>query len=153
MTASKKTRPLNEAFTQYLRESGKRMTSERLAVIEAVERQTDTFTIDELYHEIIDGKIHVSLATVYNTMALLCDASLVSSVATPDNPNVIYKVSGTSSVQIFRVCDKCGKIRESADRGIATALASHAFRGFSPRAITLTINGLCPQCSRQKKRK
>lgn len=153
MTASKKNRPLAEAFTIYLREHGKRVTTERMAVIEAVDRHTDVFTVDDLYREINGENTYVSLATVYNTIALLCEASLVSAVSVPDTPNVIYKVSGVSSVQILRVCDKCGKIRETAERSIISALAGHSFRGFATRAITLTVNGLCPQCSRRRKKK
>lgn len=153
MTASKKNPPLTEAFTSYLRDRGMRLTSERMTIIEAISRHSDIFTVEGLYNELARGSIHVSLATVYNTMGLLCDASLVSAVSTPDIPNVMYKLAGNSTVQIFRICEKCGEVRESTDRRLATMLAGHQFRGFSTKKISLSVYGLCTRCSRLAKKK
>ncbi len=153
MTASKKNPPLTEAFTSYLRDRGMRLTSERMTISEAISRHSDIFTVEELYNELASGNIHVSLATVYNTMGLLCDASLVCAVSTPDIPNVMYKLAGNSTVKVFRICEKCGQVRESTDRRLASMLAGHTFRGFSTKRICISVYGLCTRCSRLAKKK
>lgn len=153
MTVSKKKNHIAETFISYLNDRKMRLTSERMAVTEVVARHTGTFTVEDIYSEIARESRHVSRATVYNTMGLLCDASLVNAISLPDQSCVIYKVADNSSVQILRICDKCGNIRVAADRSIAPAIAGHAFRGFAPRAITINIFGLCPRCSRRSKMK
>lgn len=153
MTATKKNLTLTEAFTSFLRDRKMRLTSERMAVTEAVARHPDIFTVEDICGDVAQGNIHVSRATVYNTVDLLCDASLVNALTRPGLPGSVYKVAGNSTLQVFTICDNCGKIKALADRSIASAIAAHAFTGFAPRAITLNIFGLCPRCARGSKKK
>lgn len=153
MTANKKNLPLAEAFTSFLRDRKMRLTSERLAVTEAIARCPDMFTVDDICGEVAQVNIRMSRATVYNTVDLLCEASLVNAFSIPGQSGVTYKVAGTPGVQIFKICDKCGKIKASADHSIDSAITGHALRGFAPRAVTLNIYGLCPRCARGSKKK
>ena len=70
----------DEAMRQ-LKEAGLRPTRQRLALAQLlIETGPRHVTAEELYHEAMSGGIHVSLATVYNTLHQFTQAGLMGEV-------------------------------------------------------------------------
>ncbi|NPA45611.1 MAG: transcriptional repressor [Chlorobi bacterium] len=64
-------------LTKYLNEKGHRKTSERYLILKTIYDQEGHFDVDAIHHLIKSQGIHISKATVYNTLELLLDAGLI----------------------------------------------------------------------------
>lgn len=64
-------------FSAYLEKMQLRKTTERFLILEEIYSRTDHFEAEALYNHILDKKINVSRATVYNTLELLVSCDLI----------------------------------------------------------------------------
>lgn len=73
----KKLEEVRGIFSAFLQKRSQRQTPERFAVLEEVYATDDHIDADELYLRLKQKGIHVSRATVYNTLELLLECDLV----------------------------------------------------------------------------
>jgi Fur family ferric uptake transcriptional regulator len=64
-------------FADYLKKKGLRQTPERFRVFDEVYSSDDHFDADELFVRLNARDVHVSRATVYNSLELLMECNLV----------------------------------------------------------------------------
>lgn len=132
-----------ERFTAFLNSKQLRKTPERFEILNSVMECRGHFDADSLY-QMMEGKgYHVSRATVYNTIELLCTAGIVRKLLF-DTHQARYELAEKTHSHL--VCTQCGEIREVDLDGIDSRLASMSFRNFSPAYVSTCIYGICESC-------
>ena len=129
-----------------LHERGQRVTPQRLVINRALHELNRHVTAEEVLASVSDRLPNVSLPTVYSTLELFEDLSLVRRIGVRQGA-VLYDPRPERHDHM--VCDRCGKV-EDLDAGVKLAHALERARldGFRPKRAEVRINGLCADCAR-----
>lgn len=137
-------RKATDKFIAYLSAKHLRKTPERFEILNSVLDCNGHFDADWLYNMLENKGYHVSRATIYNTIDLLCDSGIVRKLLF-DTHQARYELAERTHSHL--VCTKCGDIREINLDGIDSSLASMTFSGFSPAYVSTCIYGICDACN------
>lgn len=137
-----------ETFTLFMERHRMRKTPERYAILRRVCDMQANFSVDDLYDAMESSSYHVSKATIYNSLKVLCDAGIVKPNLHGKQFRYELAVKGT----IKLVCLSCGKVKEVADDALRNFLIDQRFPAFAPSYASMSVYGRCAKCQRRSKR-
>lgn len=138
-------------FDKYLKSKGLRKTPERYKILDKIYSINDHFDVDSLYLSLEHEAYHVSRATVYNTVDLLCECGLVRKHQFGNQQAQYEKVGGAVNHQHL-ICTECGKIKEVKDPEFLGYMNSKKYPAFSTNYFSLYVYGICNSCARKLKK-
>jgi Fe2+ or Zn2+ uptake regulation protein len=133
---------------QILQESGLRATSQRRTIIEVIEKHDGHLTAEEVYQEAKRQNPHVSLATVYRTLAVLKEAGLIERrYLTAEHDRSHFELAGTATHFHFH-CLLCGKIVEFESTEILKVLERDLEQRHQVQVTQtcMCVEGYCNAC-------
>ena len=150
MENSKIAESVRQRFADYLKENKCRRTPERFTILEAVYSISGCFDIDELLKYMEDKmKFRVSRATIYNTIALLINANLV----THHQFGSVSKYEKCyGNAKAHTICTQCGKVTEIGNLDLTGAITA-SIKKFHLTHYSLYLYGLCNKCDQTLKRR
>lgn len=135
-----------EKFHQYLKSKGLKLTSERKDILKKVFSIHDHFDVEELLYLLKkDGK-QISRASVYRTLNLLVDSSLVEKVDFGEGKAYYEHIYGHFHHDHL-ICSSCGRVIQFQDPVIESRqeeICKHY--DFEIDYHLLNIFGYCSQC-------
>ena len=152
-TLNSEDRALNSArtrFDDYLRRNKMRRTPERVAILEYVFKYSSVFSVDQFHRSMEADGYHVSLATVYNTFGLLCEAGIIRATRRDGSERSYERMSPSGNARIRLVCTDCGRERDIRDAEMAVTIGRHRFSSFTTHHFSLAVFGQCSRCRRRE---
>lgn len=137
---------LRGRLTEFLHQRHLRKTPERYAILAKAIDLSAHFDADRLYNALEKEGYHVSRATVYNTLELLCEAGILNRHLFAPNQARFEVARGN---HLHLICRRCGSIREINDPEITERLMKQHIDGFHPEYSSSNVYGLCAECSRR----
>ncbi len=142
-----------ERFVEYLQSRGKRVTQQRLQLVDHIFESHDHFDADELILSV--GKLSdskISRATVYRTLDELVDAGLLRAMTLTGRR--VYEHDYGYPQHDHLHCKKCDKLIEFAsDELVALREAVAREHGFRVTGHRLIISGVCAECAQKQNRR
>ena len=133
------------ATISVLRNSGHRLTSQRVEVLSAIEELGGHITVEQIHQRACQRDQLVDVATVYRTVGLLKRLHLVNEVLQGGVAH--YELADPDHRHHHMVCEHCGKAIHLPPKfldGLQEQLMRET--GFEPHMEHFTISGLCSDC-------
>lgn len=138
---------VKEIFSDYLTKKKHRKTPERFAILEHIYTHRGHFDAEMLYN-MMQEDYRVSLATIYNTLDLLLDCSLILKHPFVGQTAQFEKTFGTG-FHHHLVCSRCGSVKEFSDMKIRRTLQAKKFASFETTHYSLYLYGICSKCRKE----
>ena len=132
-----------------LRASGKRITNQRMLVLDVLSSAEGHLDASEIYARAREREPRLSLATVYRTLNALRESGLVRQLHLAGER--LYFELDRHDRHAHLVCSTCGRVWEIDSEALSKA-AREAGRdlGFQVTTARVEVIGLCDDCLRKK---
>jgi len=132
---------------EFLHGQGLRSTDARRKIVEVVLDTDDHFTVDDLIDRIRERGHRVSRASVYRTLALLCEGGFVESREF-QRGMLMYELMDGQHHHDHLICERCEKIVEFENDSIEQLQEAEAAKhGFTLSRHSLRLYGICADCN------
>lgn len=132
-----------------LRGAGMKLTAQRLAVLEYLQRAAGHPTADEIGAALNRRLPQASRATVYNTLRALRDAGLVSELRVGD---AAARYEANLDRHHHFVCRRCGRLEDVGPAAVAAPAPDAVGAGYTVETFEVVLRGLCAACGKKLKR-
>jgi len=140
-----------ERLIARLREHGFKLTPQRLAIIELLDKRGH-YSAEDIYGRLKQKYPMLSRATVYNTLEVLKELGEVAELKI--KPHIVLYDPETEPHYHF-LCRRCGKVidveplPECDPEELPARLAAGPLKGYKIERVDLYIHGLCAECSKK----
>ena len=131
---------------QHLRESGVRLTPQRLLILNAVSQGGGHMGVDEVFRKARETYPYMDIATVYRTLHLFKRIGVVTEVAIGDRLH--FEITDPDAKHHHMVCRSCAVAYDLAPDYLdefRSALTSEF--NFTPDLDNFTVSGTCSNCN------
>ena len=143
-TAAAETHPSRDAWTSHLRSHGRRVTKQRLAVLDAVDAVPHA-TAEDTVQQVRAVLPTISVQSVYVVLSDLAAVGMVSKFEPPGSP-ARYEIR-TGDNHHHAYCISCGVIQDvPCAVGHAPCLTPSEDHGFQLLSAEVVFRGICPSC-------
>lgn len=143
---------IKDAFTHYMETHNLRKTTERYTILHHICMIQGHFDVEMLQKKLDEDNFHVSRASIYNTIMLLIDASLIvrhqftSQLAE-------YELRAAAETHHHTFCNYCGVIKEIKNTRLRKEMSVLRIPKFTHEHHSLYIYGMCSKCKFRLSRK
>lgn len=121
-----------------------RLTPQRSAVLDAIERQRGSFTVVDVYDRARECEPSIGLATVYRTIELLRTTGSIRHLTGAGEGAYVRCHTGHHH---HLVCVSCGAVEETELCGAPSPAVLQRRHGFRAQNHELEVYGLCARCA------
>ncbi|MCK4957332.1 MAG: transcriptional repressor [Candidatus Cloacimonetes bacterium] len=133
-------------FKEFLQKKGLKLTKPRQIILEEVFLTHKHFNVDQLYDQIKIKYSNVSRATIYRTMPLLIEASLIKNALRCEAKDHYEHIYGHER-HLHLICNKCGTIIEAEISDMEQLLNQIAeTKKFHIEDYNVGARGVCVNC-------
>jgi len=137
-------------FKKLLQSKGLKLTTQRRAVLEIIQKQEGThLTTEELYEYVKKQCPEIGLATVYRTVQLLEKMNLIRKLNLDDGcSRYEINTNDTDHYHHHLICKNCGKVIE-VEEDLLESLEEKIMKNFGFKITNhkLQFYGICKECS------
>lgn len=136
------------AFSQAIKNSGLRLTHQRLEVARELAGDDTHPDVEKIYEGVRERVPTISLDTVYRTVGALVDLGLVSRVNATPGPT---RYDANRDRHHHFVCTRCGLVRDVYDAdldGINVPEETNALG--TVESVKVQLRGICKDCTRKE---
>ena len=137
-----------DAVAEACRARGLRLTPLRLRVLELIAEEAKPVKAYDLLDRLKDEHSGAAPPTVYRTLDFLLEHRFIHKLESINAFVGCHHPSEAHQVP-FLICDRCANAIEICDDGVSRLVNQQAReRGFTARAQTLEVHGLCSECAK-----
>jgi len=139
---------IQKILDDYILSRKLRKTKERNTILSLIYEYPQHFTVEELYIFMKKKQIDISRATLYNTIELLLECSLIKKHQFDDR-SFFYEKAYKKHQHDHIICKKCGKIVEFCDPRLNQIIEDIAqINSFEILSHELYLFGICDECKK-----
>lgn len=137
-----------ETLIELFRQSGRKITPQRRAILEQLMQGEGHPSAEELYQQIAATMPDVSRATVYNTLHELVALGVLSEVQDLSENRLRYDTHTEHHHHLF--CTQCHALVDLHHDFESLQLAPEETAGYQVLKHQVTFYGLCPECQKHE---
>ncbi|MDE3113813.1 MAG: transcriptional repressor [Chloroflexota bacterium] len=138
------------ALAARIRSRGRRLTSQRVVVAEALARQRRAVSAQELYRELRERHLRLGLATVYRALEAQVESGMATRLERPGHEHAYVACDPEHHHHL--VCVRCERVEDLSEDVLGSMLrAVQSRHAFLVDHARLDLYGLCGKCRRAAK--
>lgn len=139
-----------ELLQMYILERNMRITNERKIILQQIISYNNLFAAEQLVRDICEPH-NISIATIYNSLAMFSDANIIRMVPSRQKQGAKYEMTIRNNNLQHYICTRCGREVAFKNRAIEHIIAESRFSNFEVDSFSLVVYGHCKTCRRKKR--
>lgn len=137
-----------ETLIDLLRQSGRKITPQRRAIVELLMEQNTHPAAEDIYQQLVETMPDVSRATVYNTLHELVALGVLNEMQGLSENRLRYDTRTDIHHHLF--CTRCHTLVDIHHDFETLYLTPEEAEGFRIHKHQVTFYGLCPECQKSE---
>lgn len=122
------------------------MTKNAEMIMNIINASYDHLTAEQIYFQLKNENVKISMATVYNSLSYLCENGLIRKVPMDGFADCYDRVKRHDHL----VCKRCGKLMDISLRDMTSSLQKEV--KVPILSYDLKISCICDECSKKERR-